>query len=41
MLQKIDSDSVFFFLCDFDSDGVVNSTDIIGKDKENKKRKDT
>ncbi len=32
---------VFMFLCDFDSDGIVNSTDIIGRDKQNKKRRDT
>lgn len=32
---------VFMFLCDFDSDGIVNSTDITGRDQQNKKRRDT
>lgn len=41
LLNKIQNKDVFLFLCDFDSDGVVNSTDIVGKDKENKNRRDT
>lgn len=40
LLEIIDPNDVFYFLCDFDSDGVVNSTPIDKKDI-NKKRRDT